>query len=59
MPLGFGNMDARHGANAELGRCDRLATTDDAFFKQAMRCADPLHVKVVNPVHLIAEDDFV
>ena len=59
LALGFGRMDAYHLASAEIGNCDRLATTDDQFLKQAAKHAGQLRVKVVNPVQLIAEEGFV
>ena len=56
--LGFRTFDAYHIASAEVGGCDRLVTCDDRFLKAAKRNAAKITVAVVNPISLVAEDDF-
>jgi len=56
--LGFRTFDAYHIASAEAGDCDRLVPCDDRFLKAAKRNAGRIHVAVVNPISLVAEDGF-
>jgi predicted nucleic acid-binding protein len=47
---GLKAFDALHVALAEIGGCDALLTTDDAFLHGARRVTPPLRIRVENPL---------
>jgi len=53
--IGFKTFDAMHISCAESGKADILLTTDDKFFKTALKMRDKLNVRVENPLMWITE----
>lgn len=55
--VGYGAFDALHLSSAEAGEADVLLTTDDRFIKRAARRIGSPHVRVVNPVEWLREQE--
>jgi predicted nucleic acid-binding protein len=55
--VGYGAFDALHMSSAEAGEADVLLTTDDRFIKRAARRIGSPHVRVVNPVEWLREQE--
>lgn len=53
--MNFKAFDALYIACAEKARVDVMLTTDDKFFKKAIKYKDILKVKVENPVNWVME----
>lgn len=53
--MGFGAFDALHLACAEAGAVEVFLTTDDRLLKRAIRHANELFVRVVNPAAWLLE----
>lgn len=53
--LGFGAFDALHIACAESAGADIFLTTDNPLLRQANRLAEPLRVRVENPLTWLKE----
>ena len=55
--VGYGAFDALHLSSAEAGDADVLLTTDDRFIRRAARRVGSPHVRVVNPVEWLREQE--
>ena len=55
--VGYGAFDALHLSSAEAGTAEVLLTTDDRFIKRARRGIGSPHVRVLNPVEWLREQE--
>jgi predicted nucleic acid-binding protein len=55
--FGYGAFDALHLSSAEAGTAEVLLTTDDRFIKRARRGVGSPHVRVLNPVEWLREQE--
>jgi len=56
--LGFKAIDALHRAAAERS-AEVFLTADDRLLKNALKSADRLGVKVMNPIHFVLSEEFI
>ena len=55
--VGYGAFDALHLSSAEAGAAEVLLTTDDRFIKRARRGVGSPHVRVLNPIEGLREQE--